>query len=186
MAKAGRRIERGDLRGARAVAACERREVLGFAGDGRGADEEDRPLVGVGAEDVRHPRVLAAVEERARLVGQEAAVDQRPEGEVPARLASSVATARVPETRELVGRAGAADGVRERGRPSRRLRRPSRCRVVQPPLSLIARWKSLRLPGDAIWWQTSTEPADSPKIVTFFGLPPNAAMFSRTHSSAAR
>ena len=28
-------------------------------------------------------------------------------------------------------------------------------------------------------------PADSPKIVTLAGSPPKAAMFSRTHSSAA-
>ncbi len=32
---------------------------------------------------------------------------------------------------------------------------------------------------------TAKEPADSPKIVTFFGSPPNAAMLSRTHSSAS-
>jgi hypothetical protein len=59
-------------------------------------------------------------------------------------------------------------------------------RVEQPPLSLIARWKSPRLAGETTCRQTSCEPADSPKIVTLFGSPPNAAMFLRTHSSAAR
>ena len=32
---------------------------------------------------------------------------------------------------------------------------------------------------------TANEPADSPKIVTFCGSPPKAAMLSRTHLSAA-
>src|SRR5258706_16434795 len=53
-------------------------------------------------------------------------------------------------------------------------------RVVQPPLSLIARWKSFLLLGDATCRQVSCEPADSPNIVTRFGFPPNPAMFART------
>ena len=57
---------------------------------------------------------------------------------------------------------------------------------MQPPLSLIARSKSPRLPGDTTWKQTSKEPADSPKMVTLSGSPPNAEMLARTHSSAAR
>src|SRR5690349_15777970 len=37
-------------------------------------------------------------------------------------------------------------------------------RVVQPPLSLIARWNRSAPPlaGDATWRQVSSEPADSP------------------------
>ena len=39
--------------------------------------------------------------------------------------------------------------------------------------------------GAAISALTANEPADSPKIVTADGSPPNAAMFSLTHRSAA-
>ena len=39
--------------------------------------------------------------------------------------------------------------------------------------------------GDAISALTEIDPADSPAIVTFFGSPPNAAMFARTQRSAA-
>src|ERR1043165_8424074 len=47
------------------------------------------------------------------------------------------------------------------------------CSVVQPPLSLIARWNRPSPLGDATCMQTSYEPADSPKIVTLSGSPPN-------------
>ena len=53
------------------------------------------------------------------------------------------------------------------------------------PLSPIALWKSPRASGEAMSALTAKEPADSPKIVTFLGSPPKAAMLSRTHSSAA-
>ena len=53
------------------------------------------------------------------------------------------------------------------------------------PLSPIAFWKSPRARGVAIWTLTEYEPADSPKIVTFEGSPPKAAMFRWTHRSAA-
>ena len=39
--------------------------------------------------------------------------------------------------------------------------------------------------GDAISALTENEPADSPKIVTLSGSPPNAAMLVLTHLSAA-
>ncbi len=39
--------------------------------------------------------------------------------------------------------------------------------------------------GEAISMLTANEPADSPKIVTLPGSPPNAATFFCTHCSAA-
>src|SRR5262245_53248458 len=61
------------------------------------------------------------------------------------------------------------------------------CLVVQPPLSLIARWNSPAPPlaGDATCRQVSSEPADSPNSVTLPGSPPNCAMLSWTHCSAS-
>src|SRR4051794_4201801 len=52
--------------------------------------------------------------------------------------------------------------------------------VVQPPLSLIARWNSPAPPlaGDATCRQVSSAPADSPNSVTLPGSPPNWAMLS--------
>ena len=49
----------------------------------------------------------------------------------------------------------------------------------------MARWKSPLADGIAISVLTFPAPPDWPKIVTLFGSPPNAAMLSRTHSSAA-
>ena len=48
----------------------------------------------------------------------------------------------------------------------------------------IARWKSPFALGVPMSVPTLMPPADSPKIVTLLGSPPNAAMLSRTHSSA--
>ena len=53
------------------------------------------------------------------------------------------------------------------------------------PLSAMARWNNPFDSGDVISTLTSSEPADSPKIVTFFGSPPKRAMFSCTHRIAA-
>ena len=57
--------------------------------------------------------------------------------------------------------------------------------VKNAPLSPIARWNSPRASGDAMSALTENEPADSPKIVTLPGSPPNAAMLSCTQRSAA-
>ena len=54
-----------------------------------------------------------------------------------------------------------------------------------PPLSPIAAWKRPRASGVAIRWLTLHEPADSPKIATRDGSPPNAAMFRWIQPSAA-
>ena len=54
-----------------------------------------------------------------------------------------------------------------------------------PPLSPIAAWKSPRASGVAIMWLTLHDPADSPKIATRSGSPPNDAMLRCTQSSAA-
>ena len=51
----------------------------------------------------------------------------------------------------------------------------------EPPLSEMAPWKSPLASGDAHNMLTAMPPADSPKIVTFFGSPPNAAIFFFTH-----
>ena len=53
------------------------------------------------------------------------------------------------------------------------------------PLSPMARWNRPCESGDAMSALTAKEPADSPKIVTLPGSPPNAAMFFFTHCSAA-
>ena len=52
-------------------------------------------------------------------------------------------------------------------------------------LSAIARWMSPAAIGLAIKAWTLVPPADSPKIVTLSGSPPNCAMFRSTHWSAA-
>ena len=52
-------------------------------------------------------------------------------------------------------------------------------------LSAMARWKSPRAAGIVISVVTEMAPADSPKIVTLSGSPPNAAMLSCTQRSAA-
>jgi len=57
--------------------------------------------------------------------------------------------------------------------------------VLYSPLVLIALWNSPAAVGEAIWWQTLDPPADSPKMVTLCGSPPNALMFSCTQRSAA-
>ena len=57
--------------------------------------------------------------------------------------------------------------------------------VLYSPLVLIALLNSPFAVGDAIWSQTLEPPADSPKIVTLFGLPPNWAMLVCTQRSAA-
>ena len=49
----------------------------------------------------------------------------------------------------------------------------------------MARWKSPAAGGEAMRALTANDPADSPKIVTLPGSPPNAAMFRFTHCSAA-
>jgi hypothetical protein len=58
---------------------------------------------------------------------------------------------------------------------------PSEPALKKAPLSPIAWWNSARDNGDAISALTANDPADSPKIVTFLGSPPNAAMFFCTH-----
>ena len=50
---------------------------------------------------------------------------------------------------------------------------------------MIAERNSPRALGAVSSSDTDTEPADSPATVTRSGSPPNAAMLSRTHSSAA-
>ena len=54
-----------------------------------------------------------------------------------------------------------------------------------PPLSEMAPVKSPLASGEAASMLTAIPPADSPKIVTRPGSPPNAAMFFFTHCSPA-
>ncbi len=49
----------------------------------------------------------------------------------------------------------------------------------------MARAKSPVASGERIRLATEMAPADCPKIVTWLGSPPNAAMLFRTHWSAA-
>ena len=53
------------------------------------------------------------------------------------------------------------------------------------PLWTIALWNSPSASGEASNDSTLRAPADSPNRVTLCGSPPNAVIFSRTHSSAA-
>ncbi|MBP1635330.1 MAG: hypothetical protein H6Q10_1904 [Acidobacteria bacterium] len=53
------------------------------------------------------------------------------------------------------------------------------------PLSPIAFWTSPFASGEATSALTEKDPADSPKIVTFPGSPPKAAMLSCTQRRAA-
>jgi hypothetical protein len=53
------------------------------------------------------------------------------------------------------------------------------------PLCAITRLNKPFDKGDVINALTSSDPEDTPKIVTFAGSPPNAAMFLCTHRSAA-
>ena len=70
------------------------------------------------------------------------------------------------------------------GRP--RSRPPAACTCAPAPLCRMARWNRPAGRRDArAAWPTLIAPADSPKIVTRSGSPPNAATLSRTHSSAA-
>ena len=58
----------------------------------------------------------------------------------------------------------------------------------QPLIQLLwamAPWNSPSACGTSMTDMTAPPPADSPKIVTRPGSPPNVAMLSRTHSSAA-
>src|SRR5580658_8533261 len=56
--------------------------------------------------------------------------------------------------------------------------------VAQGPLSVMAAWNSPLAVGETMLAQTLKPPADSPKMVTFLGLPPKAEMFCLTHLSA--
>src|SRR5262249_20087230 len=138
-------IRRGDLWRERAVPPRELRLVLGLGRDGRRADEEEVPLVGVRAEQVRHAREGARVEERARLVGEEAAVHDRLEGERRDHAAARREVReerggrKLAETGELVGGAAAADRSNERrGRRGpfrgRRLARRTTTALADPAL----------------------------------------------------
>ena len=112
--EARRRVERGHLAGPRSVARLELGQVLRLGGDRGRADEEDRPLVAVGPEQVGHPREAAGVEQRAGLVGQEAAVHERPEGKGP-QVGQQRRRRHLAEAGQLVRCARAADRRGERG-----------------------------------------------------------------------
>ena len=58
-------------------------------------------------------------------------------------------------------------------------------RPIHAPLWEIARWNSPFASGDPTRPAASAAPADSPKMVTFAGSPPKAAMFFCTQVSAA-
>ncbi len=56
---------------------------------------------------------------------------------------------------------------------------------IHAPLWLIARWNRPFATGEPARPPTMAAPADSPKIVTLFGSPPNAAMLAFTQRSTA-
>ena len=55
----------------------------------------------------------------------------------------------------------------------------------EPPLCEIAPWNRPLARGDAHSMLTAMPPADSPKIVTRFGSPPNAATLREIHCRPA-
>ena len=57
--------------------------------------------------------------------------------------------------------------------------------ISTAPLCSMALWNRPFAAGVAMSVRTFAPPPDCPNTVTLFGSPPNAAMFSRTHSSAA-
>jgi hypothetical protein len=57
--------------------------------------------------------------------------------------------------------------------------------MITASLSAITRRNNPFDSGDVISTLTSNDPPDSPKMVTLLGSPPNLAMLSRTHLSAA-
>ena len=62
---------------------------------------------------------------------------------------------------------------------------PVKTPSLPPPDSIIPFWKRPFPDGIEIKDCTETPPADSPKMVTLFGSPPNAAILFFTHFSAA-
>ena len=59
------------------------------------------------------------------------------------------------------------------------------CVMNGVPLCAITRWNNPAASGESISVLQSTPPADSPKIVTFPGSPPNPATLACTHFNAA-
>ena len=104
---------------------------------------------------------------------------------VAADTTSSGATARISS--ELAARIASSDGITPSPSRASTKRSPAAsmsafacARPIDPklpPLSPIAAWNRPRARGVAIMWLTLHEPADSPKIRTRDGSPPNAAMF---------
>ena len=154
---------------------------------------EQAPLVAVAAHERRHARDVAAVERLERGARQEVAVDARlprheplPDPESASRRsaarAGSRARARIAQRLGVVGRRARA----RRGTAPRPARPAPRWRRGAARRSAGSRGGTGRArAGVASSVPTLMPPADSPKIVTFPGSPPNAAMLSRTHSSAA-
>ena len=57
---------------------------------------------------------------------------------------------------------------------------------LKEPDSMMPPWKRPCEPGETRWSDTLAAPADSPKIVTRDGLPPNAAMLLATNCARPR
>jgi len=104
--------------------------------DRRDAEEEERPFVGVGAENVRYLGEVAVVVQRARLVGEEAAIDDRVES---VGVGQKDGDGLLPQAGERIRRVAAADGFDRGVGPLLPLSSLVILRVVQPPLSLMAR-----------------------------------------------
>src|SRR5262249_32669850 len=109
--KARRGIHGGHLARQRAISELERRQVLGLSRHGWHAEEEERALVAVGAEEVGDSHVVAGVEERPGLIWQEGAVDDGSEREVGDDASHALcledgqerAGGLLPEAGELIG-----------------------------------------------------------------------------------
>ena len=192
LARVGRRRSASRVRVDVRRSARPARTAVRVRGGGARQIEEQAHLVGGRADQQRDFGGRAGGERGERRSRQHVAVDHRVERHHPDR-----ARAGRRHRRDLGRRSTASTGDVERAhrassRSRRRTRRaPIAARVVVErgercaALHDRARERAARDCGDAQRCSTSPPPADSPNAVTRAGSPPNAAMLSRTHSSAA-
>ena len=135
--------------------------------------------VGLGGVQQRLHRHLAQAGQRVGGAARGRAVRSAARGRAveparrwrPQRLRRRGRRRRAHRPRKQRG-AGAAK-LRGQGEQGRLVAASVGWRVVQPPLSLMARSKRGGVWGDATCMHTSSDPADSPKMVTLLGSPPN-------------
>src|SRR5258708_2214974 len=105
---------------------------------------------------------------------------------LPRRQASTSVAGSQPSAVARTGARASTEGAPEKPADGgARNWAPWNCRVKSGPPPTIARAYRPALAGETRWTITLMAPADWPKIVTWDGSPPNAAMLRFTHRSAA-